>query len=57
MTPQPGKNEAQAAALALASGWSIRIAGNFKLDGIFSAENLTGSGAEIFCPRCVAEFE
>jgi hypothetical protein len=49
--------EAEAVGLALANGWSVRIGQAYKLDGVFTAENLTGAEAEVFCPHCAIEFE
>ena len=47
----------QAIALALFDGWKFRIPEGFKLDGLFSADDLNHAGADIFCPRCASEFE
>jgi hypothetical protein len=54
---QKAATEGAAVALALADGWKVLIADGFKIDGLFSAADLTGSGCQLFCPHCAIEFE
>ena len=54
---QKAVTEGAAVALALADGWKVLIADGFKIDGLFSAADLTGSDSQLFCPHCAIEFE
>lgn len=48
-------SEGAAAALALAQGWYYQLNARFKLDGVFTADHLTGAAGKLWCPRCAFE--
>jgi hypothetical protein len=55
-TSRPGGTEAQAVALALGTGWLVRIRDGYHLVNTADAETIRQMVDAVFCPACKPEW-